>query len=169
MRLRRLPALALLGVGTVAACTPDNVPDLTAPAGYSLDLRTTPATVTLNPVAADSATGVRVTTAVHNTAIADTALQRLGVLAGGRTYTVRYADPADSLKFTFTNAPGLTGNLAGLFAPAAVTATPGLYNFNIRRRRTTAASAGTATLIVEFTDVNNGNRILADTVRVTSN
>lgn len=169
MRLRRLPALALLGAGTVAACTPDNSPDLTAPSGYSLDLRTSPATVTLNPVAADSTTGTRVTTAVHNTVVADTALQRVGVLGGGLTYTVRFETPADSLKFTFGNATGLTGNLAGRWAPAAVSATPGLYNFNIRRRRTTAASSGTANVIVEFTDVNNGNRTLADTIRVTSN
>lgn len=171
MRLRRLPALALLGAGTLAAaCTPDNAPDITAPRGYTLDLRTTPATVTLGTTAADSSTGTRITTAVHNTAVADTTRQRLGVLAGGLTYTVRFQDPAaDTLKFAFGSATALTGNLAGRFAPAAVTATPGLYNFNIRRRRTTAASSGTANVIVEYTDVNNGNLTLADTVRVTSN
>ena len=169
MRLRRLSALALLGAGTVAACEPDNAPDITAPGGYTLDLRTTPATVTLGTTAADSATGVRVTTAVHNTAITDTTLQRVAVISGGLPVVrLRFQDPADSLKFTFTNAPGLTGNLAGSYAPAAVSATPGLFNFNVRRRRTTAASSGTSAIIVEFTDVNN-NLTLADTVRVTSN
>ena len=170
MRLRRLPLLAALaGAGAVVAgCEPDNSPDITAPGGYTLDLRTTPATATLNPVAADSSTGVRVTTAVHNTAVADTALQRLGVISGGLTYTVRFQNQADTVKFTLGNATRLSGNLYGLWSPAAVAATPGLYNFNIRRRRTTADSQGASAVIVEFTDVNN-NVTLADTVRVTSN
>ena len=162
--------LALVGAGAaLAACEPDNSPDITAPGGYALDLRTSPATVTLNPVAADSTTGVRVTTAVHNTAIADTALQRLGVLSGGLTYTLRFRDQADTLKFTLANATRLTGTLYGLFSPAAVSATPGLFNFNIRRRRTTTASQGTAAVIIEYTDVNNGGQLLADTVSITSN
>ena len=152
-----------------AACEPDNSPDITAPGGYTLDLRTTPASVTLGTAATDSSTGVRVFTAVHNTAIADTTLQRVGVLSGGLTYTLRFQDQADTLKFTLGSATRLSGNLYGLWSPAAVSATPGLYNFNIRRRRTTTASQGTAAVIVEFTDVNNGNRLLADTVRVTAN
>ena len=152
-----------------AACEPDNSPDITAPGGYTLDLRTTPASVTLGTAATDSSTGVRVFTAVHDTAIADTTLQRVGVLSGGLTYTLRFQDQADTLKFTLGSATRLSGNLYGLWSPAAVSATPGLYNFNIRRRRTTTASQGTAAVIVEFTDVNNGNRLLADTVRVTAN
>ena len=177
MRLRRLSLLALVGVGAVvAACEPDNIPDLTAPAGYTLDLRTTPTTATLGTAAADSATGVRVFTAVHNTAIADTTLQRLGIVASGLTYTMRFQDPADTLKFNFGPLTGssqtatrLTGNLYGRYAPVAIAATPGLYTFLIRRNRTTSASAGTANVIVEFTDVNNGNQLLADTIRVTAN
>ena len=152
-----------------AACEPDNSPDITAPGGYTLDLRTTPASVTLGTAATDSSTGVRVFTAVHDTAIADTTLQRVGVLSGGLTYTLRFQDQADTLKFTLGSATRLSGTLYGLWSPAAVSATPGLYNFNIRRRRTTTASQGTAAVIVEFTDVNNGNRLLADTVRVTAN
>lgn len=177
MRLRRLPLLALAGVSVVAAaCEPDNTPDLTAPGGYTLDLRTTPATVTLGTTAADSTTGVRVFTAVHNTVVADTAKQRLGVIAGGLTYTIRFANPGvDSLKFAFAPTAGsstvsrLTGNLYGRWAPAASTTVPGLFFFNVRRLRTTTASQGTANVIVEFTDVNNGNQLLADTVRVTAN
>ena len=176
MRLRRLSLLALLGAGAVAAgCEPDNNPDLTAPGGYSLDLRTTPATVTLGTMPFDSTTGVRVFTAVHNTAVADTAKQRLGLLSGGLTYTMRFQNPADTLKYNFGPLSGsgqtanrLTGNLYGLYSPVAVTATPGLYTFLIRRNRTTTASQGTANVIVEFNDVNNGNQLLADTIRVTA-
>lgn len=144
---RLLPPLALGASLVVAACEPDNAPDVTAPTRYDLDLRTTPATATL----AGGSDSVRIFFDVINASIADTALQRLAKLAGGPAQIrVRLATTAD-------------GDVVTLRSAAAVTGAPGLFGAWVVRK-----AAGTARIVTEFDDVNSG-RMIADTVTITAN
>ena len=147
MAMRRLPLLALGAGLVVAACESDRTPDVTAPTRYNLDLRTTPPAATL----AGGSDSVRIMVDVINSAIADTALQRVAKLTGGPAQIrVRLATAAD-------------GDVVTLRTAAAVTTAPGLFGAWVVRK-----AAGSAKIVTEFDDVNSG-RTIADTVTITAN
>lgn len=148
MRLPRLtPLLAVVGV--VAACTPENEPDVTAPTGYTFDIQTAPATATL----AGGSDSVRVTSYVRNLAVTDTStgLHRVAAIAGG---------PA-VVRFRLLNQADTT--IVRLRGTTEAASAPGLYGAWVVRR-----AAGSARIVTEHTDVNN-SRVYADTVTITAN
>ena len=150
MRLRRLPAIALLGaIPALAACEPDNTPDVTAPGGYAFDLLTNPVTATL----AAGTDSVRILSYVRNLNVADTTtgLHRVTAISGGPA-VVRYRllQQADTA-------------IVRLRTTTESATSPGLFGAWIVRR-----AAGSARVITEHEDVTNG-RTYADTVTITVN